>query len=182
MRVQRIKDLGAIEARFLELAHTTDVALTAPALAYFAPCSIEDADRVLDDLATRSVVTMEVRDDGSIVYELPGRQRFAPRPAALAPVAPVAPMGPPATHALAPIAPGRYGASPVLAALLSIWIPGAGHVYAGRVAAAILWFLVVGLGYALIVPGLVLHLFCILSAATSARRLEPPPPRPLLMA
>jgi len=116
MRVQRIKDLGAIEARFLELAHTTDVKLTAPVARVFRAV----LDRGCEPRARRSRDPQrgddEVRDDGSIVYELPGRQRFAPRPTALAPIAPGA------TYAIAPIAPVRYGASPALAALLSIWI------------------------------------------------------------
>jgi TM2 domain-containing membrane protein YozV len=73
--------------------------------------------------------------------------------------------------------------SPVLAAILSAFIPGAGHVYTGRVFAAIMWFVVVGIAYGLIVPGLILHLFAIGSAAASARRLNmgmQPPPRRLL--
>ncbi|MBA3395711.1 MAG: hypothetical protein H0T89_23910 [Deltaproteobacteria bacterium] len=63
-------------------------------------------------------------------------------------------------------------ASPTLAAAFSLFIPGAGQLYAGRAAAAILWFLAVTAGYALILPGLVLHLFCIVSAASSAHRLN----------
>ncbi|MBX3158058.1 MAG: hypothetical protein KF773_18970 [Deltaproteobacteria bacterium] len=75
---------------------------------------------------------------------------------------------------LAPIARGEPHASPLIAALLSLWIPGAGHLYAGRVLSAILWFLVVGAGYVLILPGLVLHLFSVASAANAARLAEPP--------
>jgi hypothetical protein len=166
--VQRITNPSAIEARLLDLAHTTDVKLTAPALAYFAPCSIADAQRVLDDLAAREVVGMNVDDNGLITYELRGRQRFAPPPSR-------------ATHyeapplALAPRSPSPPSA--LLAGLLSFWIPGAGQLYAGRVAAAVLWFLAVGAGYALILPGLVLHLFCIVSAISSARLQAPRPPQ-----
>jgi TM2 domain-containing membrane protein YozV len=68
---------------------------------------------------------------------------------------------------------GQRTASPALAAFLSLWIPGAGQLYAGRAVAAVLWFLVVGAGYALILPGLLLHLFCIASAAISAGQTEP---------
>jgi hypothetical protein len=174
--VQRISDRDAIEARLLDLAHRTDVKLTAPALAYYAPCTIEDASRVLDELASRDVLAMEIQDDGSIVYELRGRQKIAE----LAPPRAVAPV------ALQPISrTGIDRVNPIIAGLLSLWIPGAGHVYAGRIAAAILWFLVVGLGYVLILPGLVLHLFSIVSAANAARlanspvvvhQLAPPPP------
>jgi hypothetical protein len=150
---KRIKDAAAIERRLLELAHTTDAKLTAAALAYYAPCSLDQAAAVLDDLAARDRLTMEVGDDGSITYELPGRQRIAPG-RALVPVA-----RPPAT-------------SPLAAAGLSLLIPGAGHLYLGRTPSAILWFFVVSAGYALLLPGLILHLFNIASASRTARRIN----------
>ena len=162
----RITDPSAIEARLLELAHTTDAKLTAPALAYFAPCSLEDAGRVLDELAALDRLGMEIEDDGSVVYQLRGRQRITgARPTTL----------PPAS--LVPIARPFAGPSPLLAAALSAVVPGAGHLYAGRFAAAILWFVVVGLGYVLILPGLMLHLFSIASAAAAAHRLNAPSAR-----
>ena len=73
-----------------------------------------------------------------------------------------------------------HGPSPLLAALLSALVPGAGHLYAERPVAAILWFVIVGLGYTLLLPGLILHLFSIASATSSARRLEATRARPLL--
>ena len=152
----RIKDPSAIEARLLELAHTTDAKITAPALAYFAPCSIADAAQVLDDLTARDQLSMEVEDDGTLHYELRGRQQLPARAAM------------PVSRALVAVheEPRR---SALLAALLTFWIPGAGHAYAGRWLAAVVWFLVVGAGYVLILPGLVLHLFAIVSAASAAR-------------
>jgi TM2 domain-containing membrane protein YozV len=167
----RITDASAIEARLLELAHTTEAKITAPALAYFAPCSIDDAGRVLDDLAARDRLHMEIEDDGTVVYQMPGRQKLAGPPAP--PASPLAP-------ALVRMARPVRGPSPALAGLLSALVPGAGHLYAERPVAAILWFLVVSLGYTLIVPGLVLHLFSIAAAASSARRLEAARARPLL--
>lgn len=166
----RIKDPSAIEARLLELAHTTDTKLTATALAFYAPCSIDDAARVLDDLAARDRMSMEIEDDGTIVYQLYGRQKITPPPMQpstprLRPEVRTYPTG------LAPV--HRYRtASPLLAALLSFMIPGAGHLYTGRVLSAFLWFMVVGMGYVLILPGLVLHLFSMVSAANSAHRLN----------
>ena len=171
----RIKDAGAIEARLLELAHTTDAKLTAAALAYFAPCSLDDAARVLDDLAARDRLSMEIEDDGTVVYHLLGRQK-------LARLAPQLALGPASRTALVPGAPSYREASPLLAAILSIFVPGAGHLYAGRVVAALLWFLVVSLGYVLIIPGLILHLFNIVSAAGSAYRLNRGGPQHLLPA
>jgi len=169
--VNRIKDPSAIEARLLELAHTTDAKITAPALAYFAPCSIADANHVLDELTAKDQLIMDIEDDGTVVYQMLGRQKLGaarptptPRPTALVPV----------THA--------HAASPVLAAVLSLFIPGAGHLYTGRIVAAVLWFLVVSAGYALILPGLVLHVFSIVSAANSAHRLNASERRLLLAA
>jgi TM2 domain-containing membrane protein YozV len=162
--VPRITDSRDIEARLLDLAHTTTVKLTPSVLAYYAPCSIDDAQKVLDDLAARDVLSMDVDDNGGISYEMKNRQQL---PAAVA-----APRRPQPQQALV-----RWESAPrsaILAGLLSVWIPGAGHLYAGRVAAAIVWFLAVGAGYVLILPGLILHLFCIVSAASAARlRTEP---------
>ena len=150
----RLRDDDLIEQRLLELAHTSDAKLTPAALAYFAPCSLDDAMRVLEGLAARDRLRMEVQDDGAIVYELPGRQPLATRP-----------LQPALVREARPV---RF-ASPFVAGLLSAVVPGAGQLYAGRVIAAFLWFLAVGIGYVLIVPGLVLHLFCIASAASAAR-------------
>lgn len=148
-----------IEARLLELAHTTDAKITAPALAYFAPCSLDDASRVLDDLSSRGTLAMTVEDDGTISYEMLGRQKLEPaivplRREALVPVETTPPV------------------SPVAAGLLSVLVPGAGHLYAGRVTAALMWFVVVSMGYFLLLPGLVLHMFCIASAVASAHHLN----------
>ncbi|MDQ3368847.1 MAG: hypothetical protein M3680_25770 [Myxococcota bacterium] len=159
----RINDASAIEARLLELAHTTDAKLTAPALAYFAPCSIDDASAVLEDLAARDRLRMDIEDDGTIVYHLLGRQRIEARPL---PVAPAQRVLVPSVERPLP------QASPTLAGLLSVFLPGAGHLYTGRLVAGVLWFFVVGAGYALLLPGLVLHLFSIASAAASAHRLN----------
>jgi hypothetical protein len=162
----RITDAGAIEHRLLELAHTTDAKITAPALAYFAPCSLDDASRVLDDLAARDRLGMEIEDDGTIVYQMAGRQKITAPPGHTGPT-----LLRPIVGSTALIPTRRDGGpSPVAAAALSALVPGAGHLYAGRFAAALLWFVVVSIGYGLILPGLVLHLFSIASAAVAAQR------------
>lgn len=57
--------------------------------------------------------------------------------------------------------------SPGLAAVLSFFVPGLGQLYKGQILNGIVWFFMVGLGYAaLILPGLLLHLFCIIGAAS----------------
>jgi hypothetical protein len=162
---QTIRDAQAIEQRLLELAYTTDSKLTATALAYFAPCAIADAAGVLEDLAARGQLTMDVDDDGAISYAMPGRQKLGQ------------------ARALAPaVMPPRRAASPMLAAMLSAVVPGAGHAYTGHALSAVLWFLVVGMGYALVLPGLLLHVWCMVSAARKARPALPAGPRMLMLA
>jgi TM2 domain-containing membrane protein YozV len=54
-----------------------------------------------------------------------------------------------------------------VAALLSLLIPGAGQMYKGSVGTGLVWMFVVVIGYcAFIVPGVILHLICILMAAS----------------
>lgn len=56
-----------------------------------------------------------------------------------------------------------------VAALLSFFIPGLGQIYKGQVLNGIVWFIVVAIGYALLVfPGLVLHICCIIGAASQS--------------
>lgn len=57
--------------------------------------------------------------------------------------------------------------SPALAAVLSLLLPGLGQLYKGQLLNAVAWFLLVGFGYlALVLPGLVLHFFCVVGAAS----------------
>lgn len=147
-----------IERRLLELAYTTELEITAPALAFYAPCTIDEADALLSDLTARDRLTMDISDDGAISYRLIGRPA---KPAAT-------------SRALVrevPALPPAHlpGASPFVASALSVFIPGAGHLYAGRPISAIFWFFLVSLGYVLFLPGLMFHIFAIASAANAAR-------------
>lgn len=59
--------------------------------------------------------------------------------------------------------------SPGLAALFSLLIPGAGQMYVGHVGAGLLWLVVVAIGYVFfILPGLTLHVLCIIMAYSAA--------------
>lgn len=56
--------------------------------------------------------------------------------------------------------------NPLVAAFLSLIIPGLGQVYKGQLLNGVVWFIVVMIGYAaLILPGLALHVCCIAGAA-----------------
>lgn len=162
--MKRTSDPEIIEHRLLELAYTTDARITPSVLAFFAPCSIEDAEKVLDDLTARERIAMEIDDDGRIFYIVPDRQKLEikhePPPAQLVRLAHV------------PLAVRGRSPSPLLAAGLSMLVPGAGQLYAGRIVSALLWFMIVSAGYALILPGLILHLFCMASAARAAASLD----------
>lgn len=77
--------------------------------------------------------------------------------------------------------------SPGVAAVLSLIIPGAGQIYAGRVGGGIAWLVFVVVGYLLfILPGALLHLVCIFNAYSTAgtravpSSAEPNPPAPPL--
>ena len=60
--------------------------------------------------------------------------------------------------------------NPGVAALLSFIFPGLGQMYKGQVINGLCWMIVVGIGYVmLIIPGLILHLCCIIGAATGDR-------------
>lgn len=170
---ERTNDPNVIEHRLLELVYTTDAPITAPALAYFAPCSLEDAEKVLDNLVARDRIQLDVADDGTISYTFPNRHKLSPRvePAAAA-RPPILPQGvyPLATR-------GGRPASPALAAVLSLLVPGAGQLYTGNVISGLLWFVLVAAGYSLILPGLFLHMICIATAAGSAHRLNSSLPR-----
>jgi TM2 domain-containing membrane protein YozV len=165
--MNRTNDPVEIEHRLLELAYTTDAKITPPVLAYYARCSIEDAERVLDNLAARERVSLEIEDDGSVHYQLPDRQKLPPRPQLPEPRAIVH-----APQRLPLALRGNRQASPGLAAVLSLLLPGAGQIYTGHFVGAILWFLLVSAGYTLVLPGLFLHLLCVASAAASAHRLN----------
>jgi hypothetical protein len=54
-----------------------------------------------------------------------------------------------------------------VAAVLSFFFPGLGQLYKGQVRYALAWFTLVSIGYcAFVIPGLVLHLFCVIGATT----------------
>ncbi len=60
-----------------------------------------------------------------------------------------------------------------VAALLSFFWPGAGHIYCGEVGAGIGWMMATFIGYvAFIIPGIILHICCIVAASNTAKSLS----------
>ena len=91
--MNRTEDPAVIEHRLLELVYTTDAPITAPALAYFAPCSVEDAEKVLDHLTAKDRIQLEVTDDGTLTYVFPNRHKITPRAEPIPPLAPPRSVG-----------------------------------------------------------------------------------------
>ena len=59
--------------------------------------------------------------------------------------------------------------SPGIAAVLSVVVPGLGQVYSGRLLAGALWFLGTCFAYsAVLLPGFLVHGFCVWSAYKGA--------------
>jgi hypothetical protein len=68
---------------------------------------------------------------------------------------------------------GPRAPSPGIAAVLSVLIPGLGHLYCGRLVSAGLWFLGTGFSYwAFFVPGFLVHALCIYFAYQAAKDWE----------
>ena len=63
----------------------------------------------------------------------------------------------------------RRAPSPGIAAVLSVFIAGLGHVYAGRLLAGAIWCAATYIAWALWLPGPFVHAFCIWSAYQSAK-------------
>ena len=58
---------------------------------------------------------------------------------------------------------------PGIAAVLSLVIPGAGHLYVGDIGIGLVLFLVTFFGYLLVLPGLIAHLVSIFLASSAAK-------------
>jgi len=65
----------------------------------------------------------------------------------------------------------RRPPSPGLAAVFSVFLPGLGQLYSGRLGAGALWFLATSFSYwAVLLPGFLVHALCIWSSYQSAKR------------
>jgi TM2 domain-containing membrane protein YozV len=167
--------------------------LVAQAAGNLAQAWKERAERKLE--AQRLAVEKQRLDveAARLAAEKEARERPMPPASALPPASAVPPMSPPPPVPVWPtggasatgprMVPAEYyGAgehvtvinhapvrrwSPGVAAVLSFCMPGLGQLYKGQIINGIVWFCAVGLGYAaLILPGLLLHFFCIVGAAS----------------
>ena len=64
----------------------------------------------------------------------------------------------------------RRAPSPGIAAVLSVLLPGLGQVYNGRLLPGALWLAATSVAYwAILVPGFIVHAFCVWGAYRDAR-------------
>jgi hypothetical protein len=159
-------DFDEFEQLVLKVLFETDVPVTAAHVAYLGRVSVRTAERHLARMVEHGTLLVRTSAAGIVEYVYPGRKplvQTSPMNGSLAPNF----VGPP------PISAGdsffltlRPKPSPVMAVMLSMLIPGAGHIYAGRAGAGVAWMATTLMGYACcFLPGLFLHGLCLLSAA-----------------
>lgn len=93
---------AALERQFLDFVFQTDVPITPGALAYYAGCSIDRAQELIDKLTARGTIRLESDDQGELFWVYPNR-KVMPKRDALAtrsPQALASPAPPPSTTAL----------------------------------------------------------------------------------
>jgi hypothetical protein len=163
-------DFAAFEQLALQVLFETGEPLGAAHLAYLAGVSVRRAERFLGRMAEQGSVVPHVGADGTVEYLFPARRGSRRRREA-------ASQNASADNELVvfpseledvdsgdePVAPEFNSATAVL---LSVLVPGAGHIYAGRSGAGVAWMATTLAGYACcLLPGLFLHGLCLVSAA-----------------
>lgn len=154
-------DFDEFEQLVLKVLFETDVSITAAHVAYLGRVSVRTAERHLARMVEHGTLIVRTSAAGIIEYVYPGRKPI------LANAVTSTSIGPP------PISIGesfflttRPKHSPVTAVMLSMLIPGAGHIYSGRPGAGVAWMATTLMGYACcFLPGLFLHGLCLVSAA-----------------
>lgn len=162
-------DFDEFEQLVLKVLFETDVPVTAAHVAYLGRISVRTAERHLARMVEQGTLNVRTNNAGIVEYVYPGRKPISTRVAVA--TTEMAMVGPP------PISAGegffltlRPRPNPVTAVMLSMLIPGAGHIYAGRPGAGVAWMATTLMGYACcFLPGLFLHGLCLVSAAQSRR-------------
>ena len=160
-------DFDEFEQLVLKVLFETEVPVTAAHVAYLGRISVRTAERHLARMVEQGTLNVRTNAAGIVEYVYPGRKPLTARVASsdLA-------VGPP------PISVSDGGffltlrprPNPVTSVMLSMLIPGAGHIYSGRPGAGIAWMATTLMGYACcFLPGLFLHGLCLFSAAQTRR-------------
>jgi TM2 domain-containing membrane protein YozV len=163
-------DFDEFEQLVLKVLFETDVPVTAAHVAYLGRVSVRTAEKHLARMVEHGTLNVRTNAAGIVEYIYPGRKPIAARTAAAD-----MSFGPPPISAVATTGDSffltlRPRPSPVTAVMLSMLIPGAGHIYAGRAGAGVAWMATTLMGYACcFLPGLFLHGLCLVSAAQTRR-------------
>lgn len=163
-------DFGAFEQLVLRVLFETPDPLSAPHLAYLAHIPVQRAERYLARMVEQGSILPRVNAQGQIEYGFAGRRdlRQARRIAdELATERGARDRGDPDGLPEEGLnEDGQPEVSSATAVLLSVLVPGAGHIYAGRSGAGVAWMATTLAGYACcLLPGLFLHGLCLVSAA-----------------
>jgi hypothetical protein len=155
-------DFAAFEQVVLQVLFETREPLSAPHLAYVAGIPVQKAERYLARLVEQGTVIPRLGTHGMVEYVFPGRRALPERQRALA----GADDEPSSDAGDLQERPEPEAFSSATAVLLSVVIPGAGHIYAGRSGAGVAWMASTLAGYVcFVLPGLFLHGLCLVSAA-----------------
>lgn len=147
-------EFADFERLVLRMLFETDLPLTAAHVAYLGGVSVKTAERHLARMIEQGTLHVRANTSGQIEYFFPGQREL------------LANMVGPDGVTLPPEAFRGPAASPLTAVMLSMLIPGAGHIYSGRAGAGVAWMATTLLGYACwFLPGLFLHGLCLVSAA-----------------
>jgi hypothetical protein len=183
-------EFGAFERLVLRVLFETQEPLTTPHLAYLAGISVQKAERYLGRMVEQGTLTPRLGANEVIEYTFAGRReidkerRLADREwrgllrSAGAKAGVNGERRPDLGLELGGETSGAEGdgvdgpadeeteANSATAVLLSVLVPGAGHIYAGRSGAGVAWMATTLAGYACcLLPGLFLHGLCLVSAA-----------------
>ena len=166
-------DFEEFEQLVLKLLFETEVPVTAAHTAYLGRLSVRSAERHLARMVEQGTLLVRTSsNDGVIEDYYPGRKPLVP-PSVAGTAYPASGfnVGPPPILIGDPmLQPLRNNHNPATAVLLSMLIPGAGHIYSGRAGTGVAWMATTLMGYACcFLPGLFLHGLCLVSAARMRR-------------
>jgi hypothetical protein len=157
----------AFEKQLLRLIFRTSTRLSPVSVAYHLELPVHEAREHLERAVTQGILELACDDAGRPSFTCPDR----PQPAALLPAV----VHRPRVLALEAYVAAAEDPSPATSAALSLLMPGAGHIYCGRVQQGVAWMMATGMGYLLfIIPGLILHVCCVINAAAIPVRVGRP--------
>jgi hypothetical protein len=164
-------DFEEFEQLVLKLLFETEVPVTAAHTAYLGRVSVRGAERHLARMVEQGTLLVRTGAGGIVEYFYPGRKPLVPPAAPGVHPSTAFHVGPPPIVIGDPmLQPLRNNHNPATAVLLSMLIPGAGHIYSGRAGTGVAWMATTLMGYACcFLPGLFLHGLCLVSAARMRR-------------